>query len=75
MNVISNSLARPQIFSGSFFFVFGPIFLTNRKTLVVKPEDVSVLASSKNEKTLTLITCTPIDTATHRLIVKAKIKP
>ncbi|MBT2679105.1 class D sortase [Bacillus sp. ISL-35] len=45
------------------------------ETLVVEPEDVSVLSGSKNEKTLTLITCTPIDTATHRLIVKAKQIP
>lgn len=44
-------------------------------TLVVKPQDVSVLNSSQDEKELTLITCTPIDTATHRLIVKAKIVP
>ena len=45
------------------------------ETLVVKPQDVSVLNGSKDEKTLTLITCTPIDTATHRLIVKAKQLP
>ncbi|WLR55788.1 class D sortase [Mesobacillus subterraneus] len=44
-------------------------------TLVVEPKDVSVLNSSQDEKTLTLITCTPIDTATHRLIVKAKMVP
>jgi len=43
------------------------------ETLVVEPNDVSVLNSSKDEKTLTLITCTPIDTATHRLIIKAKM--
>ncbi|CAM3906536.1 class D sortase [Mesobacillus thioparans] len=45
------------------------------ETLVVKPQDVSVLSGSKDEKTLMLITCTPIDTATHRLIVKAKQLP
>lgn len=44
-------------------------------TLVVKPEDVSVLDGSQEEQILTLITCTPIDTATHRLIVKAKAVP
>lgn len=43
------------------------------ETLVVKPNAVSVLNSSNDEKTLTLITCTPIDTATHRLIIKAKL--
>lgn len=43
------------------------------ETLIVKPNEVSVLNSSDDEKTLTLITCTPIDTATHRLIVKAKL--
>jgi sortase A len=45
------------------------------ETLVVEPHETSVLNGSQNEKVLTLITCTPIDTATHRLIVKAKIKP
>lgn len=43
------------------------------ETLVVEPNDVSVLMGSDDEKTLTLITCTPIDTATHRLIIKAKM--
>lgn len=45
------------------------------ETLVVEPHETSVLNGSQDEKILTLITCTPIDTATHRLIVKAKIKP
>ncbi|MBS8266038.1 class D sortase [Mesobacillus boroniphilus] len=45
------------------------------ETLVVEPHDTSVLNGSRDEKVLTLITCTPIDMATHRLIVKAKIKP
>jgi len=45
------------------------------ETLVVEPNETSVLNGSQDEKVLTLITCTPIDTATHRLIVKAKIKP
>jgi sortase A len=43
------------------------------ETLVVEPNDLSVLNSSSDEKTLTLITCTPIDTGTHRLIIKAKM--
>ncbi|WP_174728182.1 class D sortase [Mesobacillus harenae] len=42
-------------------------------TQVVTPSDVSVLGSTgKDTETLTLITCTPIETATHRLIVKAE---
>jgi len=45
------------------------------ETLVVEPHETSVLNGSQDEKVLTLITCTPIDMATHRLIVKAKIKP
>jgi sortase A len=45
------------------------------ETLVVQPDDVSVLNGSSDEKTLTLITCTPIETGTHRLIIKAKIQP
>lgn len=43
------------------------------ETLVVQPNDLSVLNGSNDEKTLTLITCTPIETATHRLIIKAKM--
>jgi len=43
------------------------------ETLVVEPNDVSVLKGDDDEKILTLITCTPVDTATHRLIVKARI--
>jgi sortase A len=43
------------------------------ETMVVEPNDVSVLNVDDDEKILTLITCTPIDTATHRLIVKARI--
>lgn len=43
------------------------------ETKVVAPNEVSVLNGSSDEKTLTLITCTPIDTATHRLVIKAKL--
>lgn len=39
---------------------------------VVEPEDVSVLEPD-GECTLTLITCTPIYIASHRLIVKAEL--
>lgn len=38
---------------------------------VVTPEDLSVLDQNPMDRELTLITCDPIDTATHRLIVKA----
>ncbi len=41
--------------------------------LVVLPEDTSVLNQSKKDKVLTLITCTPVRVATHRLIVHAVI--
>lgn len=40
------------------------------ETLVVEPDDVRVLDST-GQKTLTLITCTPLFVGTHRLIVKA----
>lgn len=43
------------------------------KKLVVVPEDVSVLNTIINERSLTLITCTPIRVATHRLIIKARL--
>ena len=39
--------------------------------LVVLPEDTSVLNQSSKDKVLTLITCTPIRVATHRLIYHA----
>lgn len=42
------------------------------KEWVVKPEDVSVLEPTE-ESTLTLITCTPIDTAEDRYIVRATL--
>lgn len=41
--------------------------------VVVEPTDVSVLRGSKSESILTLITCTPIKVATHRLIVQARL--
>ncbi|MCR8844983.1 class D sortase [Paenibacillus sp. SC116] len=44
---------------------------TVRSKTVVIPEDLSVLDQHPHERELTLITCDPIDTATHRLIVKA----
>jgi len=41
--------------------------------LVVEPTDVSVLRSDGKESILTLITCTPLNKSTHRLIVQAKL--
>jgi sortase A len=40
---------------------------------LVKPDDVSVLGRNNRDSILTLITCDPIENATHRLIVKAKL--
>lgn len=42
--------------------------------LVVKPEDVSVIKGGKDDTILTLITCTPIYVATHRLILHARLQ-
>jgi sortase A len=39
---------------------------------VVEPSEVSVLDATK-DATLTLVTCTPVRVATHRLIVKARL--
>lgn len=44
------------------------------ETLIVEPDDLSVLRSSSNHKVLTLITCTPLYTSTHRLIVHAVVR-
>ncbi|KMT21859.1 class D sortase [Clostridium cylindrosporum] len=41
---------------------------------IVLPEQVEVLNSTKNA-TMTLITCTPVRVATHRLIINAKLSP
>lgn len=51
----------------------GEFTYTVYEKLVVLPEEVSVLNNTKDAE-LTLITCTPIRVATHRLIIKAKIK-
>lgn len=40
---------------------------------VVEPTEVSVLNSTK-DATITLVTCTPIRIATHRLIIKGKLE-
>ena len=40
---------------------------------IVEPTEVSVLDNTK-DSTITLVTCTPIRVATHRLIVKGKLQ-
>jgi len=40
---------------------------------VVEPDDVSLLKKSKTDSILTLITCHPLYTASHRLIVQARL--
>ncbi len=42
--------------------------------LVVLPDDVSVIKGNKDETILTLVTCTPIYIATHRLIIHASLE-
>jgi sortase A len=44
------------------------------KKVIVQPNDLSVLKKNGDNKILTLITCEPIETATHRLIIQAKLK-
>lgn len=44
------------------------------KISVVEPTDISVLDSDKEQKWLTLITCTPQNKSTHRLIVQAQLE-
>ncbi len=41
--------------------------------LYVEPHEVWVLDAEGSEKEITLVTCHPIDTGTHRLIVKGKL--
>lgn len=40
---------------------------------IVEPNNLSVLNSNTNDKILTLITCHPLYTSTHRLIVHARL--
>ncbi|MDP9074661.1 MAG: class E sortase [Actinomycetota bacterium] len=42
---------------------------------VVSPNDVSVIANVSNQSVLTLTTCTPKGSASHRLIVRAVMLP
>lgn len=41
---------------------------------IVEPSDVSVLEQDKTKRLLTLITCHPVYTGTHRLIITATLK-
>ncbi|CEG29178.1 class D sortase [Bacillus sp. B-jedd] len=43
--------------------------------LIVTPDDTAVLKGNGQDSLLTLITCDPVDTATHRLIIHAKMVP
>lgn len=52
----------------------GTFEYTVYKKLVVEPTDLTVLNRNNKDKVLTLITCTPLYTATHRLIVHAVMK-
>lgn len=42
--------------------------------IIVEPNDLSVLEQDKTKKELTLITCHPIYTGTHRLIIKGNLE-
>lgn len=44
-----------------------------KRISVVEPSDVSVLNQNKHKRELTLITCTPVHIATHRLIIRAEL--
>ncbi|WP_239614043.1 class D sortase [Cohnella mopanensis] len=44
------------------------------ETLLVTPDDLTVLENDGNDSELTLITCHPKRNPTHRLIVKAKLQ-
>ena len=43
------------------------------KKIIVEPSDISVLNRNKRDKVLTLITCHPLYTSSHRLIIHAKM--
>lgn len=43
------------------------------KKHIVSPSDLSVLRKNNRDRIITLVTCDPIDTATHRLIVHGVI--
>lgn len=41
--------------------------------VIVKPEEIHVLRTDKNEKVLSIVTCEPVRNPTHRLIALAKL--
>lgn len=43
------------------------------KIYTVTPDDISILKGSKDDNIITLITCTPVYIASHRLIVTARL--
>lgn len=43
------------------------------ESFVVNPEDTWVLKSDSSKKSITLVTCTPVRTATQRLIIKGEL--
>lgn len=47
---------------------------TVEEKLYVLPEEVWVLESNEVDKEITLVTCHPIETGTHRLIIKGKMR-
>lgn len=63
--VEAGDIIRVKTVDGQFEYEVDEIF-------VVEPEEVWVLDST-DEATITLVTCTPIRTATHRLIVKGHL--
>jgi len=41
--------------------------------VIVEPDDISLTRGSKEEKILTLVTCHPVHSATHRLVIQARM--
>jgi sortase A len=64
--VVAGDEIRIKTTKGTFKYVVYDKF-------VVEPSQVEVLKPTK-DATLTLVTCTPIRVATHRLIVKARLQ-
>lgn len=53
-----------ETYSGTYTYVV-------YETLIVEPDDVSVLRNSSQYRVLTLVTCDPVYNPTHRLIIHA----
>lgn len=43
------------------------------ESIIVRPDDLSILKGNGKDRILTLITCEPVNTGTHRLIIHAKL--